>query len=65
MQKHQHGGDIYTNSYKIDFSANINPWGTPESVILAAQQGVLESMHYPDVQCRELKSALAVKEGVK
>ena len=65
MQKHQHGGDIYTNDYKIDFSANINPWGTPESVILAAQQGILESMHYPDVQCRELKSALAVKEGVK
>lgn len=65
MQKHQHGGDIYTNDYKIDFSANINPWGTPESVILAAQQGVLESMHYPDVQCRELKCALAVKEGVK
>ena len=27
-----HGGDIYRNADCIDFSANINPLGTPEMV---------------------------------
>lgn len=27
-----HGGDIYRNQVKIDFSVNINPLGMPEAV---------------------------------
>ena len=28
-----HGGDIYRNEVKLDFSVNVNPLGTPESVV--------------------------------
>lgn len=64
MQKHQHGGDIYSGDVRIDFSANINPLGTPESVIRAAQESIRESAHYPDVECRRLRMSLAEKEQV-
>lgn len=63
--KHQHGGDIYSTSYRLDYSANINPLGMPESVIRAAQESVLQAANYPDTRCRELKKGLAQKEGVK
>lgn len=63
--KHQHGGDIYSTSYRLDYSANINPLGTPESVIRAAQESILRAANYPDTRCRELKKGLAQKEGVK
>ena len=32
MTKHVHGGNIYTYKNCLDFSANCNPLGTPESV---------------------------------
>ena len=32
MTKHVHGGNIYTYRNCLDFSANCNPLGTPESV---------------------------------
>ncbi|MDD2959060.1 MAG: pyridoxal phosphate-dependent class II aminotransferase [Lachnospiraceae bacterium] len=64
MQTQIHGGDIYTNTYRIDFSANINPLGTPQAVLDAACAGVLQAPNYPDVQCRELKRAIAGKEAV-
>ena len=51
MLKHRHGGDIYEVSYRIDYSANINPLGTPESVVKAAQKSILDCAHYPDVDC--------------
>ena len=55
MQKHIHGGDIYSRTYKMDFSANINPLGMPESAVNAAIEGVRMSQNYPDVNCRRLK----------
>lgn len=64
MQNHQHGGDIYSKEYRIDFSANLNPLGMPESVREAAKAGVDRSVNYPDVHCRKLREALAKKEGV-
>ncbi len=27
-----HGGDIYSNDVKLDFSVNVNPLGIPEAV---------------------------------
>ena len=27
-----HGGDLYSQKILLDFSANINPYGTPEAV---------------------------------
>ena len=64
MQRHQHGGDIYTNKYRLDFSANLNPLGMPERVKQAATEGVAASGAYPDVLCRELRCKLAEKEGI-
>ena len=64
MLKHRHGGDIYSTSYRMDYSANINPLGIPEGVVEAAQRSILECEHYPDVDCRELKKSLAEKEKI-
>lgn len=61
---HVHGGDIYNNQVKLDFSANINPFGMPESVKIAAIEGVKASIHYPEVGSKRLKQKLAEKEKV-
>lgn len=34
--KYTHGGDIYTTEYRLDFSANICPFGANEAVRQAA-----------------------------
>lgn len=62
---HKHGGDIYTHSNSLDFSANINMFGTPENVIKAACEGISLSAQYPDTECRELIEAIAEYEGVE
>lgn len=64
MKKQIHGGDVYRNPDALDFSANMNPLGTPESVILAAQEGVRKICNYPDVQQTKLKKALSEYEQV-
>lgn len=64
MKRHQHGGDIYTNEYRLDFSANLNPLGMPERVKKAAVKGVALADAYPDAQCQELRQRLAEKEGI-
>ena len=38
MLKHRHGGDIYSTAYRIDYSANINPLGTPARVTEGAKE---------------------------
>ena len=40
MKNQIHGGDIYSRNIRLDFSANINPFGMPEGVKNAAIQGV-------------------------
>lgn len=62
MQKH--GGDIYQRDYRLDFSVNVNPLGTPERVIEAACEGIRHSDRYPDVECRKLRAKLSLAEGV-
>lgn len=59
---HIHGGDIYTYQNMLDFSANINPLGIPESVVRAAAAGAAASASYPDTKCRRLKAAIAAHE---
>ncbi len=61
---HVHGGDIYGRPVELDFSANLNFLGMPDSVRQAAKEGVDASVHYPDPQCRELRAALSQAEGV-
>ncbi|MEG0912223.1 MAG: threonine-phosphate decarboxylase [Oscillospiraceae bacterium] len=64
-----HGGDIHgfyeENGYMpLDFSANINPLGLPESVRAAIGSSADLLCSYPDPLCRELRNAIAVREGV-
>ncbi len=60
---HRHGGDIYSYDNILDFSANINARGMPESVMAAARQGVPDSVRYPDPRYRSLRAALAGREN--
>ncbi|MDO5546134.1 MAG: histidinol-phosphate transaminase [Eubacteriales bacterium] len=59
-----HGGDIYGGGVTLDFSANTNPFGTPEGVIQAVQEALPEMYRYPDPYCRSLVDAIADFEGV-
>lgn len=64
MYIHRHGGDIYSEPYQMDFSANINPLGMPHSVREAAMEGILASVNYPDVLNRGLKRKTAKKKQI-
>lgn len=61
---YQHGGDIYKHKDMIDFSANINPLGTPKNVIAAAYEGIKLSSSYPDSRCEQLIENLSRAEQV-
>ena len=62
MKEQIHGGDIYRHPQALDFSSNINPLGTPESVIDAAAESLKRIANYPDIAYTELKQALAAYE---
>ena len=62
MKEQIHGGDIYRHPQVLDFSSNINPLGTPESVIDAAAESLKKIANYPDIAYTELKRALAAYE---
>ena len=38
-----HGGDIYGGGVTLDFSANTNPYGTPEGVLNAVKAALPET----------------------
>ena len=59
-----HGGDLYARPVKLDFSANTNPLGTPESVRRAVIRSAELLNQYPDPFCRELVGALSRFERV-
>ncbi|AHB88867.1 L-threonine 3-O-phosphate decarboxylase CobD [Thermosynechococcus sp. NK55a] len=42
----------------LDFSASLNPWGPPKSVIAALQASLATIRDYPDPDCRPLVAAL-------
>lgn len=54
-----HGGDIYRNQVKIDFSVNINPLGMPEAVRQELLRTVGDCVRYPDMIAEQLTDALA------
>lgn len=62
--KAEHGGDVYSTEVRYDFSANINPLGTPESVRRAVMESVEHLHQYPDPCCRELVVRIAEFEKV-
>ena len=62
--KNPHGGDVYAGNIRLDFSANINPLGTPESVREAIGRALDRADRYPDPYCRALRAAIAKAESV-
>lgn len=60
-----HGGEVYSRPVEIDFSANINPFGTPQGVLDAVQAALPLLSQYPDPYCRELTQAIAEFESVR
>ena len=59
-----HGGDIYGEEILLDFSANTNPFGTPQGVLDAVHSALPEMHRYPDPYCRKLTQAIADFESV-
>lgn len=59
-----HGGDIYRNHVKLDFSVNINPLGMPDIVRSALMEAVEKCSSYPDIQAAQLKKAVSDKLSV-
>lgn len=62
----EHGGNVYDAinpaaefTQWLDFSANINPLGMPESVRECIKNNIDGLVHYPDPKGRELKKAIA------
>ena len=55
----RHGGDVYQYPNVLDFSANINYFGMPQSVKAAAIRGVEESIHYPQPDNQQLIRVIA------
>ena len=67
--KRTHGGDwaAYEREYgatPLDFSANVSPLGVPAGVRDAIIAATGEIDRYPDPECRILRHAIAVHEGV-
>ena len=59
-----HGGDVYQNRVTLDFSANVNPLGTPERVKAAICAAAERIDRYPDPYCMPLREALSGRLGV-
>ena len=59
-----HGGDVYSRPIRLDFSANVNPFGTPEAVKAAVRAATEDLSAYPDPYCGPLREKLAAVNGV-
>ena len=60
-----HGGDVYHNRVELDFSANVNPLGTPPEVVRAVAESAERLAAYPDPYCGRLRQKLAAVHGVE
>lgn len=54
-----HGGDIYKYNNILDFSANVNPLGTPKSVKAAIIDSLDNISAYPQMYCDILRMKIA------
>lgn len=59
-----HGGNIYNFTEMLDFSANINPLGMPDSVYDAIIRSAADCVRYPDPDCIKLTTVLANYEHI-
>ena len=61
---YEHGGDVYRNKVRLDFSVNTNPLGMSENVKKAIAENIEQFGIYPDAMCVNLRNAIAEKERV-
>ena len=54
-----HGGDVYRNKVKYDFSISVNPLGMLQSVREAAINAIGDAEKYPDIECESLRRAFS------
>ena len=59
-----HGGDVYSRPIRLDFSANVNPFGAPAAVKAAVRAATEDLSAYPDPYCGPLREKLAAVNGV-
>ena len=64
LKTYGHGGDVYRNRVTLDFSANVNPFGTPEPVKAAIRAAADAADRYPDPYCTPLRERLSEMHGV-
>ena len=60
-----HGGDIYQNNIRLDFSVNVNPLGTPPVVQRAVADAAKSLAAYPDPYCGTLRKKLSDALGAE
>lgn len=58
-----HGGDVYRNEVRLDFSVNLNPCPMPPEVTGAMRAGLSEIHQYPDPMQQKLRNGIALLEG--
>ena len=59
-----HGGDVYRNEVRLDYSVNLNLALTPAEVTEAMQAGISEIHQYPDPSQQKLRERIAELEGL-
>lgn len=70
MNRYTHGGNLYKAAREaggdafLDFSANINPLGLPDSVTQALTAALPSIVHYPDPEAVALREALTGHYGM-
>ncbi|MBE0478761.1 threonine-phosphate decarboxylase [Candidatus Aerophobetes bacterium] len=72
VSKFSHGGGIYQVAEKygispeeiIDFSANVNPWGTSLGLEKIIKENLQSIFRYPDTYCRKLTLLLSNHLGI-
>ena len=59
-----HGGDVYRNEVRLDFSVNLNPSPMPPEINEAILDGISEIHQYPDHTQQKLRDKIAALEGL-
>lgn len=59
-----HGGDVYRNKVRLDYSVNLNPFPMPAEVTEAIKAGLAEVNQYPDPSQQKLRERIAALEGI-
>lgn len=57
--REQHGGDVYTEPVRLDFSVSLNPLGMPKALRDAVLSSSGSWEQYPDIRQRKLRQAAA------